>query len=131
MSDKLKFSCLPLVACHLPLLLSPRWHISAGELFELMLPASFALTVLLSTWVLISARRFRFSILVALLWTLGTLFFPFIILPLYLIARSSRRRREKVCANDSGEDSENAANEKQKHAPPVAFRRTLPLAYLM
>lgn len=97
-------------------------------MFELMLPASFALTVVLSTWVLASARSLSFSAPAIILWTLGTLFFPFIILPLYLIARSYRRRREKDCVNDDDNDSENGAND--KHAPRP-LRRTLPLAYLM
>lgn len=106
-----------------------RWEISAGQFFELMLPVSFALCALLSTWVLASARRRRFNVAVVTLWTIGTLFFPLIVMPLYLIARSSRRRREKERANEDRNDSENQANE--SGAPPLALRRTLPLVYLL
>jgi tetratricopeptide (TPR) repeat protein len=121
----LSFFCSSLVAYHLSLPLK----ISAGQLFEIMLPASFALTVILSTWVLASARRYRFRAATVTLWTLGTLFFPFIILPLYLIARSFRRRLEPERAEDEAEsDSENRA-EAENAQPPL--RSTLPLAYLV
>lgn len=90
-----------------------RWNISAGQWFELMLPVWFAVTALLSAWVLASARRRGMSAAAVTLWTLGTLFFPLIILPLYLIARSYRLRRE--------EESE---------PPPLPLRKTLPLVYL-
>jgi tetratricopeptide (TPR) repeat protein len=87
--------------------------VSAGQLFELMLPVWFALTALLSAWVLVSARRRGFGAATVTLWTLGTLFFPLIVLPLYLIARSFRRR--------------DAENESPQALP---LRRTLPLLYL-
>jgi tetratricopeptide (TPR) repeat protein len=89
--------------------------VSAGQLFELMLPLSFALTALLSTWVLMSARRHLFGAATVTLWTLGTLFFPLIILPLYLVARSFRRRDE---------------NEERAPSQALPWRRTLPLLYL-
>ena len=91
--------------------------LSAGQLFELMLPVSFGLTVILSAWVLASARKARFTAVAVTLWTLGTLFFPFIIMPLYLIARSFRRRLERALDEE----------EPQK----ILLRRTLPLAYLL
>jgi tetratricopeptide (TPR) repeat protein len=106
-----------------------RWEISAGQFFELMLPVSFALCALLSTWVLASARRRRFNVAAVTLWTFGTFFFPLIVMPLYLIARSSSRRREKERSNEDRNDSENQANE--SGAPPLALRRTLPLVYLL
>src|SRR6185295_3882485 len=40
---------------------------------------------LISTWVLASARK-RFLFYQSLLWALGTLFFPLIVLPLYFVA---------------------------------------------
>lgn len=92
-----------------------------------MLPASYALTVLLSTWVLASARRHCFSAPAATLWTLGTLFFPLIILPLYLVVRASRLRSDKQSGNETGADSKNPARERCK---PLLLRRTLPLIYL-
>ena len=69
------------------------WQISAGELFELMRPAAWALSALISAFVFASARARGFRAYAVVAWTLGTLLFPFIIVPLYLIARS--RGREK------------------------------------
>lgn len=105
-----------------------RWQISAGQLFELMLPVSFALTALLSTWVLASARKFRFSAGAVTLATLGTLFFPLITLPLYLIARSYRRRTRKASAKEE-KAGENRAKETERQRLPL--RLSLPLAYLI
>lgn len=72
-----------------------KFDISAGEFFELIRPAVLVLSALVSIWVLASARRHRFPIYVALGWAIGTLFFPLIVLPLYLIARFIRRRSEQ------------------------------------
>lgn len=63
------------------------WQISAGEFFELFRPAALAISALLSTWVLAGALRQRFRLRWTLGLTAGTFFFPFIIFPLYLIAR--------------------------------------------
>jgi len=63
------------------------WQISAGEFFELFRPAALAISALLSTWVLAGALRQRFRLSWTLGLTVGTFFFPFIIFPLYLIAR--------------------------------------------
>ncbi|MCA1558101.1 MAG: hypothetical protein LC731_06130, partial [Acidobacteria bacterium] len=62
------------------------------------------------------------------LWTLGTLFFPLIILPLYLIARSSRRRRERESLK---KEDENPSDESGATQPFLPLRRTLPLLYLL
>ncbi|HEV2913957.1 MAG TPA: hypothetical protein VGX92_11815 [Pyrinomonadaceae bacterium] len=75
--------------------MSHQWQISAGEFFELMRPASWTLSALLSTGVLASARRQGFKPYWTWAWTLSTLFFPFIILPLYLLARTRARRRRR------------------------------------
>jgi tetratricopeptide (TPR) repeat protein len=72
------------------------WQISAGEFFELLRPTAFVLSALLSTWVLTSARRWSFRSLAALVWTLGTFFLPFVVLPLYLIARAAAKRRARL-----------------------------------
>lgn len=72
--------------------MSLRWQISAGELFELTRPAAFALSALVSAWVLASARRQGFPIYTVAAVTLATLFYPLVILPLYLIARAARRQ---------------------------------------
>lgn len=117
-SDKIKrASRSSLASSHLSL------SLSAGQLFELMLPVSFALTVLLSMWVLASARRLRFSAAAVTLWTLGTLFFPLITLPLYLIARTYRRRRR---ASAEGAEASSASSDEEA----ILLRRTLPLLYL-
>ena len=61
----------------------PRLNISAGELFELIRPVVVVISILLSTWVLASARK-RFSALAAFAWAVGTLLLPLVALPLYL-----------------------------------------------
>ena len=63
--------------------MSLRTNMSAGELFELIMPAAFAVSAILSTFVLASARK-RFSFLNALAIALATLFLPLIVFPLYL-----------------------------------------------
>jgi len=61
----------------------PRLNISAGELFELIRPIFVVISILLSAWVLASARK-RFSNLLAFAWAIGTLFLPLVVLPVYL-----------------------------------------------
>jgi len=56
---------------------------SAGELFDLIRPVVIVLSAILSTWILVSARR-RFRLYQALLISLAAFFLPFVILPLYL-----------------------------------------------
>lgn len=135
MSDEIKafFSCSSLAAYHL----SSRWNISAGQTFELMLPLWFAVSALLSAWVLASARRRGFGPAAVTLWTMGTLFFPLVILPLYLIVRSYRLRREKepeqIVATGGFEDNADMKNDSEalETAPaPLILRRSLPLIYL-
>lgn len=72
-----------------------KFDISAGEFFELIRPTVLVLSALASIWVLASARRHRFPNYVTIGWALGTLFFPLITLPLYLIARFIRHRGEQ------------------------------------
>jgi len=57
---------------------------SAGQLFDLIMPAAFAVSALVSTWVLASARK-RFQLHYALILAIGTLFLPLIVLPVYLV----------------------------------------------
>ena len=57
---------------------------SAGQLFDLIMPAVFVVSALVSTWVLASARK-RFRLHYALALAIGTLFLPFIVFPLYLV----------------------------------------------
>lgn len=58
-------------------------NISAGQLFDLIMPAAFVLSGIISTWVLASARK-RFKLPFAFALAVGTLFLPLIIFPLYL-----------------------------------------------
>ena len=63
-----------------------------------MRPAAWTLSALISAGVLRSARRQGFKPYWVAAWTLGTLFFPLMVFPIYLIARaraSRRRRREQ------------------------------------
>jgi len=57
---------------------------SAGQLFDLIMPAAFAVSALVSTWVLASARK-RFQLYYALALAIGTLFLPLIVFPMYLV----------------------------------------------
>ena len=79
---------------------------SAGELFELIMPAAFAASAILSTFVLASARK-RFSFLNALVIALATLFLPLIVFPIYLATMFWRK----------------------SIGPPRKWRYTLPLIY--
>lgn len=125
--------------------MSPFWPISAGELFELTRPAAFVLSAFVSAWVLASARRQGFTFYAIALWTLSTLFYPLIILPIYLIVRASRRRAMRASARDANQTEEttspsvklNAEQSSeqpesiQKMHPARRLRRTLPLVYLL
>lgn len=81
-------------------------NISAGELFDLIMPAAFVLAALISTWVLASARK-RFSLLSAIAFAVATLFLPLIVFPLYLAVIIWRK----------------------KIGPPKKWRYALPLLY--
>jgi hypothetical protein len=81
---------------------------SAGELFDLIRPAAVVLSALLSTWLLVSARK-RFPLYQALLLSVASFFLPFVILPLYL-ALLVFWRRQKLS--------------------PVKWRITIPLLFL-
>jgi hypothetical protein len=99
-----------------------KFDISAGEFFELIRPAVLVLSALASIWVLSSARRHRFLGYAAIGWALGTLFFPLIILPLYLIARFIRQRSEQP--HDGAESRKPFSS-----SPAPRWRVAIPLAY--
>lgn len=86
--------------------MSLRTTISAGQLFDLIMPAAFAVSALVSMWVLASARK-RFRLHYALLLAIGTLFLPLIIFPIYLVLVMWR----------------------PKIGPPQRWRYALPLLY--
>lgn len=79
---------------------------SAGELFDLIMPAAFIISALVSTWVLASARK-RFSLYYAIGLAAGTLFLPLIVFPVYLVIMLWR----------------------EKIGPPERWRYLLPIAY--
>ena len=79
---------------------------SAGQLFDLIMPAAFAVSALISTWVLASARK-RFRLHYAFALALGTLFLPFVVFPIYLVMMMWR----------------------PKIGPPRRWRYSLPLLY--
>jgi tetratricopeptide (TPR) repeat protein len=109
---------------------NPEWQISAGELFELMRPAAWALSALVSAFVFASTRKRRFRPYAVALWTLGTLLFPFIILPLYLIVLARARHGER--APEAAELSKSVAEKRYKtYTAPAAWKRILPLIYLV
>lgn len=79
---------------------------SAGQLFDLIMPAASAASALISTWVLASARK-RFQLHYALGLAIGTLFLPLIVFPFYLVLMMYR----------------------PKVGPPKRWRYSLPLLY--
>lgn len=79
---------------------------SAGQFFGLIMPAAFAASALISTWVLASARR-RFQLHYAVALAVGALFLPLIIVPVYLVLMMWR----------------------PKIGPPRRWRYSLPLLY--
>ena len=79
---------------------------SAGQLFDLIMPAAFAASALISTWVLASARK-RFQLHYALALAIGTLILPLIVFPIYLVLMMYR----------------------PKIGPPKHWRYSLPLLY--
>jgi tetratricopeptide (TPR) repeat protein len=66
--------------------LTSRWQISAGEITVWLTPLLYAFAALASAWVLHDARR-RFPLYAVAAWTLATLVYAPVVLPLYLIAR--------------------------------------------
>jgi tetratricopeptide (TPR) repeat protein len=102
--------------------------ISANELFESLRLAAFAVAALVSAGVLADARRQqRFPLWAAVLWTLGALFYPHIILPLYLIARHFRNHRRKAQTPSAAQKGSSAP---AAHTP-APRRLALPLLYLL
>jgi MFS family permease len=81
-------------------------NMSAGELFDLIMPAASVIAALLSTWVLASARR-RFHLYYAIALAIGTLLLPLIVFPIYLVIMLWRKRND----------------------PPKRWRYALPLLY--
>lgn len=81
-------------------------NMSAGELFDLVMPVAFVISALLSTWVLASARK-RFRLYYAFALAVATLLLPLIVFPIYLVV---------IMWRDKG-------------SPPQRWRYALPLLY--
>jgi len=102
------------------------WQISAGEFFDLLRPAAFVVSALLSTWVLASARRWGFRSYVAAAWAIGTFFLPFVVVPLYLIARgSAKRQAQSIQLRNQGLADHSAESRTLR----VRFRFVAPVVY--
>ena len=86
--------------------MSFKLNMSAGELFELIMPVASVISALLSTWVLASARR-RFHLYYAIALALGTFLLPLVVFPIYLVIMLWRKRGD----------------------PPKHWRYALPLLY--
>lgn len=69
--------------------------VSAGGLTEVLQPVLFAVAALVSAIVLADALRGGFNIYEVAGWTLATFFYPYIIFPLYIIARFIKRREPR------------------------------------
>jgi tetratricopeptide (TPR) repeat protein len=106
---------------------SLQWQISAAESFEFVRPAAWTLSAIISACVLASTRHHRFKSYWVAAWTLGTLFYPLIVLPLYLLVRVRERRRERA------RHAEAATLQPDKAIVPrsLAWRRSLPVLYLI
>jgi tetratricopeptide (TPR) repeat protein len=102
------------------------WQISAGEAFEVLRPAALVASALLSAWVLASARRWRFQPLVISCLALGSFLVPFVVVPLYLIARGWAKRRIRTADADSAEPSSISIDSRA-----VRGRFLWPLAYTL
>ncbi|MCA1850172.1 MAG: hypothetical protein LC672_03735, partial [Acidobacteria bacterium] len=116
--------------------MSLRWQISWGELFEALRPLVFVLAALVSTWVLADTRRRGFAPYAVVAWTLLTLFFTFIVLPLYLIARTVKRRgpqnarpRTEVVAGTSDRTGRTVGGGSSGAGAALPWRRIFPLLY--
>ena len=95
-----------------------------------MRPVAWALSALVSAFVFASTRKRRFRSYAVALWTLGTLFFPLIILPLYLIVLARARRSERV--SEAPQQTKAVAEKRPKtHAAPSAWKHILPILYLV
>jgi tetratricopeptide (TPR) repeat protein len=75
--------------------------------------------------VLTSARQRRFPLYISAAWTLGTLFFPLIVFPLYLVARIAAKRRARYLAGNPFEQMT------ALRSSVIRFPATVPLLYAM
>jgi tetratricopeptide (TPR) repeat protein len=74
---------------------------------------------------LASARQRRVSIYISAAWALGTLFFPLIVFPLYLVAQIAAKRRARYLAENPFEQMTDS------RSSLIRWRTTVPLLYAM
>ncbi len=98
-------------------------NMSAGEFFDLIRPAVLLVSALISVWVLASARK-RFLFYQALLWAVGTLSLPLIILPLYFVALLVKNPKNEANSPSSGGHSHSSTY-------PIKWRFAVPILYAM
>ena len=104
------------------------WQLSAADLSEWLGPAAYALSALLSAWVLEDARRLRDSYPLAFALALLAFALPPVVLPLYLAARLYKRKETET----AGGGETNADDEKRARTWRTRLkRRALPLAYAL
>ena len=106
-------------------------------MFELLRPAAFAISVLLSTWVLAGSRRRGLRPAHVFFWTAGAFLLPFIVFPVHLAVGLFRRRHRKVDqvrnepSNDPTDSESVEPVESEPQRPSIPMRWTLPLAYML
>jgi tetratricopeptide (TPR) repeat protein len=108
--------------------------LSAGELFELLRPAVFLFSAILSAWVLASARRRGIRPIPVALWTIGTLVAPPVAFPLFLAWRifTNRKQQSKEArAVSEADSSEPDESESAQPSAPGRYRFLLPWTYLL
>ncbi len=95
------------------------WQISSATLADGLRPVSFALAVMLSTWVLSDARRRGLSVFAVTVWTLLVLLLTPVLLPLYFIARTFASKSAAVEARHA------AKRMKRDFVWPLLYAATL------
>ncbi|MFN2453548.1 MAG: hypothetical protein ABR577_04945 [Pyrinomonadaceae bacterium] len=106
-------------------------QISLGELVDLLRLALLALAAVVSALVLADARRQRFPFYAVAGFTLGTLFLPLVLLPLYIAARLLFPRQQRSQAAATARINNGISHLSKRVIPSIRWRYTLPLAYLV
>jgi len=96
-----------------------RFNISAGEFFDLIRPAVLVISAVISIWVLASARK-RFPFYLSLLWALGIVTLPLIVLPLYFVSLLLKRPRVEAIEHERYSRS-SASHVKWRFAVPALY----------
>ncbi|HEX9919577.1 MAG TPA: hypothetical protein VGA87_10435 [Pyrinomonadaceae bacterium] len=96
--------------------MTSRWQISAGEITGWLSPLLYAFAALASAWTLHDARRRRFPLYAVAAWTLATLIYAPVVLPLYLIARTFKPRPSADAAESTPVEETHAADLAQTSA---------------